>query len=149
MRNNKRVIYSLILLGILCIVGAFLFASYGLALLGNGFWSLADYLYSPYDKTLEKIEKQEEGIRKNNLYLLRQYGNMDDEMAMKTLQVLGKVGVRNFKELRRIGEKYEFSDIMGSGYFILKNNVVDKVVLEDAILIENGKILYTPKMNEE
>lgn len=98
---------------------------------------------------MSKLEEQAQRIHDNDIQMLQSGLNLDERMAKKTLKSLGEAGVGWFKEIKKVKGKYEFIDAEGRGYFLMKDNMVDKVVLEGAVLFENGKRLYTPKIDEE
>lgn len=99
--------------------------------------------------SIRELEEESERIYQHNIQTLQKNLNMDERMAIKTYDSLGKAGVGCFRELKKVGEKYEYVDGEGRGYFLMKGEEVDKVVLGNVVLFENGKRLHSPKVDEE
>lgn len=100
------------------------------------------------DIDLSEWKEEVEALLQNDVEILSKALNIDKEMAKKTAYSLGRVLAGGYSEIKKVGERYEFRDREGSGYFVLKDNKIDKIVLENVVLLEKGKILHTPKMDE-
>ncbi len=94
------------------------------------------------------LEKKIERYRKRNIKLLCETG-MDKQSAVKAEEVLYQVGLLDCIEIKKLGKQYEYSASEGKGYFLMKGEEVDKVVLGNVVLFENGKRLHSPKVDEE
>lgn len=105
--------------------------------------------YDGADIDFEALEEEAQRALESDVRMLSEVLQVDERKALEIRHSLGRAGIGYYIEIKKVGDKYEFLDSKGRGYFWMKDGKVEKAVLADALLIENGRALPTPKINED